>query len=201
MISTKRQTHIYKRKKDKSRYLNSGFSMLEVMLGAILLVILVIPLITVMQTSTKATALSRDHLIAEHLGRSIYEYVAFWGNTDSTESFEAVEDIFEVPESENCPLNGLKGKSVTELSTTPGDILMPDDGEDKYKLDGSSADYANLYKKFSYTLEITKSTKETVATSTSMAALFRCDVKIYWKDTSGKTKEFNFSNYLAKRKY
>lgn len=180
---------------------NSGFSMLEVMFGAIILVILVVPLISVMQSSTRATALSRDHLIAEHLGRSIYEYVAFWGQTDSTASFENAETIFEVPDTMTCSLNGLKGKSVTELSTEPGDILMPDDGEDQFKLDGNSPGFANLYKRFSYSLDITKSTKDTVVTTASLAALFRCDIKIYWKDTAGKEKEFKFSNYLAKRKY
>jgi type II secretory pathway pseudopilin PulG len=196
-----RSTSISNYLKKREHNFNSGFSMLEVMLGAIILVILVVPLISVMQSSTRATALSRDHLIAEHLGRSIYEYVAFWGNTDSTVSFENAETIFEVPETLTCPLNGLKGKSVTELSTEPGDILMPDDGEEQFRLDGTSPDFANLYKRFSYTLDITKSTKDTVVTSTSMAALFRCDIKVYWKDTVGKEKEFKFSNYLAKRKY
>ncbi len=181
--------------------INSGFSMLEVMLGGVILVLLVVPLISVMQGSARATALSRDHLIAEHLGRSIYEYVAFWGNTDATTSFEKAETIFKVPETLVCSLNGLKGKSVTELSTTPGDILMPDDGDDQFDLGGNSPSFANLYKKFSYTLDITKSTKDTVVTSTSSAVLFRCDIKVYWKDTVGREKVFKFSNYLAKRKY
>ena len=190
-----------RKKQPAMKPFSAGFSMLEIMIGAIILAILVVPVITVMETSTKASALSRDHLIAEHLSRSIYEYVAFWGNTDSTESFENAETIFEVPESTTCSLNGLKGKSVTELSTAPNDILMPDDGEDKYDLEGNSRDYANLYKRFSYTLDITKSTKDTVVTSDSLASLFRVDIKVYWKDTSGHNKELAFSNYLAKRKY
>lgn len=179
----------------------SGFSLLEVMIASIVLVILIVPVLMVMQTSTKGVALSRDHLIAEHLGRSIYEYVAFWGTTDSSDSFTEAEGIFEGPETMTCPENGLKGQSVTKLSTEPGDILMPDDGEDEFKLDGNSRSYANLFKRFSYTLDITNSTKETVVTSTSDAALFRCDIKVYWKDTMGKEKQFKFSNYLAKRKY
>lgn len=186
---------------DNKKYSNSGFSMLEVMLGAIILVILVVPLISVMQSSTKGVALSRDHLIAEHLARSIYEYVAFWGTTDATTSFEEAETIFEVDETVTCSYNGLKGVSVTELSTTPGDILMPDDGEDQFKLDGNSPGYARLYQRFSYTLDITKSTKDTVVTPAAETSLFRCDIKIYWKDINSKEKIYKFSNYLSKRNY
>ena len=101
---------------EMAKRINSGFSMLEVMMGAVVLVILVVPLISVMQSSTRGVALSRDHLIAERLGRSIYEYVAFWGQTDATSSFEEAEAIFEVDESVTCPYNGLKGVSVTKLS-------------------------------------------------------------------------------------
>ncbi len=179
----------------------SGFSMVEVMLGAVILVILLVPVITVMQSSTRSSALSRDHLVAEHLARSIYEYVAFWGSTDPNESFEEAESIFEVADTLTCPINGLKGKSVTELSTQTGDILMPDDGQPRYDLGGNSGDYANLFKKFSYSLDITKSTQDSVVATDSKATLFRIDIKVYWKDANGQNKEVQFSNYLAKRKY
>ena len=181
--------------------LSSAFTLLELMIAALLMVILLVPLITVLESSTRAAALSRDHLIAESMARSIYEYVAYWGSTDSEESFSEVEPIFEVSDSVTCDLNGLRGNSVTELSTAPDDILMPNDGIERFELDGSSPSYAKLLQRFSYTLDISKSEKESVVTSDSEAALFRCDIRVYWKDSRGREKHFDFSNYLAKRKY
>ena len=175
--------------------------MLEIVFAVAVLLIFGVPVLNCLETTTRGVAVSQDHLIAQNLALMLYEHAAFFGNTDDTTSFERLAENFQVSPTETSPDNGCAGAPVSTISTSDDGILIPDCGDERFDLTGDGSAFGNLYRKFSYSLQVTQSTDDAVIVTGSEAALYRIDIKVYWRGSDRRVRCYPLSNLLAKRKY
>lgn len=173
------------------------------LLAFAILVLTLVPMLELMIGTTKGTKITRDYLIGYNLAQLAFEQVTHAATLDSTTAFDTAVQQFNKPPGANGP-SGCLGVSISELAIAP-DVLFPDDGNPKFNPATGDPDYVNLFKKYSYSMEIKPATNaDTVVSGTGtnqQAQLARVDIKIYWKDHQGVCTSVNFSDYIVRRRF
>lgn len=181
-----------------------GISLIEMLLAFAILVLTLVPLLELMIGTTKGTKLTRDYLIGYNLAQLAFEQVMHAATTDAKDAFDTVVTQFRKPAGAAGP-SGCPGVSISELAIAP-EVLLPDDGNAKFNPQTGDPDYVNLYKRYSYTMDITPApaSADTVVSgqgADAKAALARVDIKVFWKDLQGNCTSLNFSDYIVRRRF
>jgi hypothetical protein len=179
-----------------------GVTFLEILLALFILLLSIVPLYELLVTTTRATKLTREYLVAHNLAQLAFEQVSYYSTIDNAASFDKVVGLFTEAEAQKAP-NGCPGVPVTNLSTSPSDTILPDDGVKDFNFQTGDPDFVSLFSKFSYSLVVTQaaSTADTVVTTDSKASLARVDVKVFWKDERGQCQSLAYSDFISRRRY
>lgn len=180
-----------------------AISLVEMLLAFAILVLTLVPMLELMIGTTKGTKLTRDYLIGYNLAQLAFEQVMHAATVDSKDAFDTVVAQFRKPGGANGP-SGCPGVSISELAVAP-EVLLPDDGNAQFNPASGDQDYVNLYKRYSYTMDITPSqgTDTVVAGqgADAKAQMMRVDIKVFWKDLQGNCTSLNFSDYIVRRRF
>jgi hypothetical protein len=182
-----------------------GISLMEMLLAFAVLVVCLIPLIEVMITTTKGVKLTRDYLIGYNMAQLAFEQVMHVATLRSDVDFTQLATQYDRRPTGSGPSpNGCPGVSVSALSTSATDIILPDDGVAEFNPQSGEKDFTNLFTRYSYTMSIAPappSADTVVSPADSKAALARVDVKVFWKNPQGECQAVAFSDYISRRKF
>lgn len=171
------------------------------LLAFTILVVCLLPLVELMTTTTRGTKITRDYLIAYNLAQMVFEHVMHEATANATDAFDQVEARMKKSGGTGPQGCAGGGVSISELALSPRQ-LFPDDGLPEFNATTGQQNYVDLFKRYSYTLDIKPAQgADTVIGADSKAQLARVDIKVFWIDHQNKCTNLTFSDYIVRRRF